>query len=95
MNVWLIEGLAGAGENHREFFWWNDFELVSALSQILQIRALRMENEALADQKRCEQGQLSPQDLELRRLEQMEPGLTRVQWGDDGSIVMDAGLLHE
>jgi two-component system probable response regulator PhcQ len=74
---------------------WNDFELVSALSQILQIRALRMENEALADQKRCEQGQLSPQELEMRRLEQMDPGITHVQWGADGSIVMDAGLLRE
>jgi two-component system, probable response regulator PhcQ len=73
---------------------WNDFELTTALGQILEIRALRMENESLADQARCERGQLSAADLELQRLERLEPGITRVQWGADGSIVMDdAGLL--
>jgi len=73
---------------------WNDFELTTALGQILEIRALRMENEALANEARCERGQLSPAELELQRLERLEPGLTRVQWGPDGSVVMDdAGLL--
>ena len=68
---------------------WSDFELVSALSQILEIRALRMENEALADQVRCERGELSPTDIEMKRLELQEPGITQVQWGADGSIVID------
>jgi two-component system, probable response regulator PhcQ len=68
---------------------WNDFELVSTFAQVLEIRALRMENEALADQMRCEQGRLTPAALELKRLEQLEPGITQVQWGPDGSIVMD------
>jgi len=68
---------------------WNDFELVSALSQILEIRALRMENEALADQVRCDRGELSPADLEIKRLELQEPGITHVHWGADGSIVID------
>lgn len=72
---------------------WNDFELISALSQILQIRALRMENEALANQVRCERGDLSAEELEMKRLEQLEPGITRVQWGADGSVVMDADVL--
>jgi two-component system probable response regulator PhcQ len=70
---------------------WNDFELVSALAQILEIRALRMENEALADRVRCEQGTLTAADLELKRLEQLEPGITQVQWGPDGSVIMDLG----
>ncbi len=76
---------------------WNDFELVSALSQILQIRALRMENEALANQVRCERGDLSAEELEMKRLEQLEPGITRVQWGADGSVLMDTAdvLLPE
>jgi response regulator RpfG family c-di-GMP phosphodiesterase len=72
---------------------WNDFELVSALSQILQIRALRMENEQLADQVRCQRGVLSPEALEMKRLERMEPGITQVQWGPDGSVVMDMDAL--
>lgn len=68
---------------------WSDFELISALSQILEIRALRVENEALADQVRCERGELSPADIEMKRLELQEPGITHVQWGADGSIVID------
>jgi DNA-binding NtrC family response regulator len=68
---------------------WSDFELVSALSQILEIRALRMENEALADQMRCGRGELSAADIEMKRLELQEPGITHVQWGADGSIIID------
>jgi len=68
---------------------WSDFELISSLSQILEIRALRMENEALADQVRCDRGELSPADLEMKRLELQEPGITHVHWGEDGSIVID------
>ena len=68
---------------------WRDFELITALSQILEIRALRMENEALADEMRCERGELSPADLEMKRLELQEPGITHVHWGADGSIVID------
>ncbi|MBT9598763.1 MAG: response regulator [Vitreoscilla sp.] len=75
---------------------WNDFELTSALSQILQIRMLRMENEDLANQVRCERGHLTAEDLERQRLEQLEPGITQVQWGPDGSVLMDdAALLPE
>lgn len=68
---------------------WNDFELVATLAQVLEIRALRMQNDALAEQVRGERGELTPRELELRRLERMEPGLTRVQWGPDGSVLMD------
>jgi YesN/AraC family two-component response regulator len=68
---------------------WNDFELVSTLTQVLEIRALRIENEALADRMRCADGRLSAADLELKRLEALEPGITQVQWGPDGSIVID------
>jgi len=89
-----LNGLIGAiNEARIERFVakpWNDFELVSALAQILEIRALRMDNEALADRARCEQGRLSPADLERKRLELLEPGITHVQWGPDGSVLMDA-----
>lgn len=77
---------------------WNDFEFVSTLAQVLEIRALRMENEALADQFRCERGEISLVELETKRLEQQEPGITQVQWGPDGSVVIDmdeiAGTLR-
>lgn len=74
---------------------WNDFELASTLAQVLEIRALRLENEALADQVRCERGELSVHDLEMKRLEQQEPGITQVQWGPDGSVVIDMDHIAE
>ncbi|HEX7639047.1 MAG TPA: response regulator [Burkholderiaceae bacterium] len=74
---------------------WNDFELVCALTQVLEIRALRMENEALADRVRCERGELSPQALEIKRMELQEPGITHVQWGPDGSVIVDMDGLAE
>ncbi|MFO1339282.1 MAG: response regulator [Burkholderiaceae bacterium] len=95
-----LNGLIGAiNQAHIDRFVakpWNDFELVCAIGQILEIRALRLENETLADLARCERGQISRAELELQRLERMEPGLTRVHWGPDGSVVMDAaGLLPD
>jgi len=74
---------------------WNDFELASTLMQVLEIRALRMENEALADRVRCERGELSPQALEMKRMELQEPGITQVQWGPDGSVIIDMDSLAE
>lgn len=74
---------------------WNDFEFISTLTQVLEIRALRMENERLADQVRCERGEMSPGELELKRLEQQEPGITHVQWGPDGSVVVDMDQIAE
>ena len=74
---------------------WNDFELTTALEKILEIRSLRLENESLADLVRCERGELSPQALEMKRMELAEPGITHVQWGADGSIVVDMDGLGE
>jgi two-component system probable response regulator PhcQ len=74
---------------------WNDLELVATLGQALEIRSLRMENEALADLKRCERAEMSPVELELKRLEQQEPGITHVQWGADGSVVIDLDDLEQ
>ena len=74
---------------------WNDFEFVSTLTQVLEIRALRMENESLADQVRRDRGEISPVELELKRLEQQEPGITQVQWGPDGSVVIDMDEIAE
>lgn len=68
---------------------WNDYELVSAIAQALSYRDLILENQRLADQVRVEQGKMTPQELELKRLEALEPGLTKVNWGPDGSVVLD------
>lgn len=68
---------------------WNDYELVATLGQALHHRELTLENRQLADQVRVERGQMSAEELEARRLESLEPGITRVNWGPDGSVVLD------
>lgn len=49
----------------------------------------QVETELLAEQQRLARGELSPQEIERRRLERMEPGITRVEWSDDGAYVLD------
>lgn len=68
---------------------WADFDLLSAVRQVLRIRELTMENERLADQVRQQMGMLSAQEAELRRLERLEPGITHVKWGADGSFILE------
>lgn len=40
------------------------------------------------DLLRLERGELTPQELEERRLEALEPGITKVNWGPDGSVLL-------
>lgn len=77
---------------------WSDAELVAAIRDAVETRRLRLENAELADQLRMQRGQLSQQEAELRRIENLWPGITRVEWGADGSIcisendVLDTGF---
>jgi two-component system, probable response regulator PhcQ len=68
---------------------WNDYELVAAIAQALHNRELMLENRRLADEQRLSQGNLSAQEFEAKRLEALEPGITKVNWGPDGSILLD------
>jgi len=68
---------------------WSDLELLSAVRQALEIRKLLMENRRLADEVRVQRGKLSAQEAELRRLELLEPGITQVRWGEDGSFILE------
>lgn len=68
---------------------WNDYELLSAIGQSLAHRALLQENRQLADLIRQEMGETSPETQEAERLERMEPGITHVNWGPDGSILLE------
>jgi FixJ family two-component response regulator len=71
---------------------WNDYELVSAIGQALALRDLSLENQRLADQARVANGTLTAHDLELKRLEAEEPGITHVVWDADGSVVIDESM---
>lgn len=68
---------------------WNDYDLMSAIGQALAHRDLMLENRQLANLVRLEMGDTSPEQLEAERLERIEPGITDVNWGPDGSVVLD------
>jgi two-component system, probable response regulator PhcQ len=72
---------------------WNDYELVAAIGQALAVRELSRENQRLADQVRLRTGAVSAEEIERRRLEAEEPGITHVNWGPDGSVLIDESLL--
>lgn len=68
---------------------WNERELLYGVRQLLLEQRSARETELLAEQQRLARGELSPQEAERRRLERLEPGITRVQWSDDGAYVLD------
>lgn len=68
---------------------WNDYDLMSAIGQALAHRDLLLENKQLANLVRLEMGDISEEKLEADRLERIEPGITEVNWGPDGSVVLD------
>lgn len=72
---------------------WNDYELVATIAQALAFQELQNETQKIADQARLSRGQLSAEDFERRRLEALEPGITRVLWGPDGSVMLDPDAL--
>jgi DNA-binding NtrC family response regulator len=69
---------------------WNDYELMSAIAQALAHRELLLENRQLANLMRLDMGDLTPEQVEAERLERLEPGITAVNWGPDGSVILDA-----
>jgi two-component system, probable response regulator PhcQ len=72
---------------------WNDYDLMSAIAQALAHRELVIENRELANLVRLEMGDKTPEQIEAERLERMEPGITEVNWGPDGSVILDPDLL--
>lgn len=43
----------------------------------------------MAGKTRVDNGSMPPQELERRRLGEQEPGITKVNWGPDGSVILD------
>lgn len=68
---------------------WNDYELVSAIAQALRYRELLLDNQRLADICRLKMRLANPQEAERRRLEEIEPGITRVKWSADGALILE------
>lgn len=68
---------------------WNDYDLMSAIGQALVHHELLLENRQLANLVRQEMGDTTPEQIEAERLERLEPGITKVNWGADGSVILD------
>ncbi len=68
---------------------WQSAELMATLAAAFARHDQVMEDRRLADLLRPEQGEMTPQELEARRLEAEEPGITKVKWNDDGSVQLD------
>ena len=66
---------------------WDEKDLLGHVRSALE-RADQLRHESeLADVGRHELGQLSATELERRRLEAMDPGLTQVTWGPNGEVL--------
>ena len=89
----LIEAINAAGIRRFIAKPWKDYELIAAIGQSLALRAAAVENQSLADEMRLSRGTLTAEDLDRRRLEAEEPGITHVNWGPDGSVLLDESLL--
>ena len=68
---------------------WHDAELRAALEQALAHHDLLLANQRLADEVRAQRGVISRQELALRRIEAETPGITKVNWGPNGEVLLD------
>lgn len=67
---------------------WNDEELLAHVRAALDKGEAVQQERTLADEMRLQRGELSPQDMERKRLEAQEPGITHVEWGPQGEVLM-------
>jgi len=68
---------------------WQADELEEIIKLALARRMQIMEDRHLADEVRTQRGALTPQELEAKRLEEENPGITKVNWGPDGSVHLE------
>jgi YesN/AraC family two-component response regulator len=68
---------------------WQTSEVRETLVLALLRRDESREDLRLFNELREQVGKVSPQELEAKRLEEMEPGITKVNWGPDGSVQFD------
>lgn len=68
---------------------WSNVEILNAIESGLAHQRILMENKALAEQVRMQQALLDKKDAMLKALEAEEPGITKVDWAADGSIIIN------
>lgn len=68
---------------------WDDHDLLMTINQALSHRKILVENRLLADQVRQQQEELDKRKTALEKLSEQHPALVAVDWGDDGSIIVE------
>lgn len=68
---------------------WQADDLKATFELAFARREQTLEDRRLADELRARRGELTPQEIEAKRLEAEEPGITKVNWGTDGSVHLD------
>ena len=68
---------------------WSNLEITTVVANGLAHRRVLLENRALADQVRAQQKLLAEKDALIKALEAEEPGITQVNWAEDGSIILN------
>lgn len=68
---------------------WSNLEITNVVENGLALRRILLENRVLADQVRAQQKLLAEKDAMIKALEAEEPGITKVNWAEDGSIILD------
>lgn len=68
---------------------WSNLEISNVVKNGLAHRRVLLENRALADQVRAQQKLLAEKEAMIKALEAEEPGITKVNWAEDGSIILD------
>lgn len=67
---------------------WTSEILVEDVRNALSQASASREQRQLADAMRVGTGELARGEAERRRLEELEPGLTQVDWGPNGEVLM-------
>lgn len=68
---------------------WQQAEIKETLLLALTRRDQLREDLRLFSELRVQLGEMTPQEQEAKRLEEQEPGITKVNWGPDGSVHLD------
>lgn len=67
---------------------WVEQELLEHIHAALAKSEVTRQDHDLANQMRLLRGEISPQEAERKRLEADEPGITKVEWGPNGEVLM-------
>jgi DNA-binding NtrC family response regulator len=67
---------------------WDDYEVVAAIKSAIDLYELKRENRRLLEQVDAQKQLLRAREQELLRLEEENPGITRVHRDVDGSVII-------